>query len=282
MKPLTLLLASVFCAGLIAAEADYQTQHDSADKAFNELEGKQTDASELELQKKELEIERLKLELEKRKLAEEKQKLKSDQLRTEPQSKTLPQEEPRGKQSGFYIGIEAFGATGRRTSTVKNSSGVTLSETESDIDYTHQKLQLGLIVEGNRVALGVTAGKEIRDSDGSLYKKGTGVDMTFDLVSDSLYDPASTSNILPFLRLGAGIGVYEHLDEDKIYFEDDTATAIEGKLGLGLYYQINETFEIAASYEWMFSVQNYQDTSDNTLEISDTISGIALGFNAHF
>ncbi len=274
------ILASLLGVTLMAAEADYRTQQESADKAFSELESEESSDKDLELQKKDLEIERLKLELEKRKLAEEKQKFQ--QSASGQQTFHQPRPAPKIKQEGFYVGLEAYRGMGTRTWKTTDADTSVTTETEENIEFSQQTLKIGMLVEGHRAYLGLTAGKDITEDGTSQYKEGHSIDAGFDFVFDTLYDASSSSNILPFLRAGIGIGFYEHLDEDKIYYEDDTATAVEVRLGVGIYYQIDRTFEVAASLERLASVQYFKDTNDNTLEITDALSSLSVGVNYHF
>jgi hypothetical protein len=277
MKHITPLLASLLSVTLLAAEADYQTQHDSADKAFNEMEGKSDKEKDLELQRKELEIERLKLELEKKQLAEEKQKA--------AQPAPAPSHQARrssAKESTFYLGLETYSASGTRTYKTSYKNGGSYS-TGYDSKFTQQALKLGFGGLGdNRLALDLIFGKDITIDGDSLYESGTGVGLTWDIVMSSLYNPSDSSNLLPFLRLGFGVGSYKHLEENKIYYAEDTTSSVELKWGLGIYYQINKSFELALSYDWLTGAMAYKDANENELTITDQVGGIALGINAHF
>ena len=124
--------------------------------------------------------------------------------------------------------------------------------------------------------------KDVTIKGSSQYKDGNSIDFGFDLVFDSLYDPSSTRNFFPFLRAGASIGVYEHRTEDKIVYEDDSALATEIRLGAGIYYQINRSFELAASFERMVSIQTFENSNNDTMSITDALSGVAFGCNVHF
>jgi hypothetical protein len=280
MKKSIVVLASLLALNLTAAEADYATQQESADKAFNELDGKEADNKEIELQKKELEIERLKLELEKKQLAEERQKAQQPAPQAY-QAPSRPAQQP--YRSSFYIGFETYNASGTRTKTAKNSSGSTLWEVENDIDFAQQALKIGFgELSENRITIDILSGRDISYEGTSLYKDGTGFGLTWDVVMSSLYDASSESNLLPFLRLGFAIGSYEYLDEYAYLYEDDSASTVELKLGFGLFYQINKTFELAVSYDMNTAALAYEDSVGNKLEITDQVSGIALGFNAHF
>ena len=277
----SIVLASLLGLSLMAADADYQTQQDSADKAFNELEGKETTDKDLELQKKELEIERLKLELERKKLAEEKQN--SQQPAPSYQEPARPA--PTDNGSVFYIGFEVFNANGTREVTLKDSSGSTLSTAEADIDFSQQAFKLGLGGLGdNRLTLDFVSGRKLSNSDtgNDLYKEGTGIGLTWDIVMSSLYRPASPTNFLPFLRLGFSVGSYEYLDEQKYLYADDKATTVEFTYGLGMYFQINKTLELAASYDIQTAALAYEDSYGNKLEITDQVGGLAIGLNVHF
>jgi len=278
----TLLLTALLSLNLIAADADYQTQQDSADKAFNELDGKESDGKDLELQKKELEIERLKLELEKKKLAEEKQK--AQQPAPAQQTYQAPSRPVQQYESDFYIGLETYSATGTRTNKYTDSSGWT-AEATADIDFTQRALKIGFGKLGeNRLTIDLTSGRDITDSTSgdSYYKEGTGVGLTWDIVMSSMYKSASASNLLPFLRLGFGIGTYEYLDEYKYLYAEDTVSTVEFKWGIGVYYQINKTFELSASYDSQTAALAYENASGDKWEITDQVGGVAIGFNVHF
>ncbi|MDQ1339647.1 MAG: hypothetical protein QG567_800 [Campylobacterota bacterium] len=270
--------ASVF---VFAEQSSYEEQQNSSQKALNELDGKGVSEKDLQLMRKDLEIERLKLELEKQKFAEEKQK-NEQQIVTADEAPSESIQNNKNPNSGVFIGIETYGASGTRTYTI-STSGNSATELEHDIDYAQQTLKLGIGELGdNRLAVGFTFGKDIRYEGDSLYKSGTSVDIVWDIVMSSLYQESSQSNLLPFFRLGFGVGSYEYLDEDKPLYVEDTASSVEVKFGFGVYYQIDKTFELALSYDFQTSAFAYEDVDGDTMDIADSVSGLALGFNVHF
>lgn len=266
---------------IFAGESSYEVQQNSSQKALDELDGKEMSEKDLQLMKKDLEIERLKLELEKQKFAEEKQKNEQQMVVADETPRESIQNN-KNSNSGVFIGVETYGASGTRTYAI-TTSGESTTELEHDIDYTQQTLKLGIGDLGdNRLAVGFTFGKDISYEGDSLYKSGTSVDIIWDIVMSSLYQESSQSNLLPFFRLGFGIGSYEYLDEEKSLYTEDSATTAEFKFGFGAYYQIDKTFELALSYDFQIAAFSYEDPDGDIMNITDDIGGLALGFNIHF
>lgn len=279
-----ILLASLLAAGLIAAEADYQTQQNSADKAFNELDGKDSSNKDLELQKKELEIERLKLELEKKKLAEE----KAQQPASAP-SYQAPQ--PTVRTSNFYLGFETYNASGTQTTKLE-ADGYDSEEYEEDATYTQRRLVIGFgRVNENRFEIGLSSGRSFSGDSGfndKIEEDGTGLDLTWNIVASSMYNAHADTNVLPFFKIGFGYGVYDLTDEFTSAY-DTTETQIvefDFKLGLGAYIQLNENMEFSASYDitgMVFQPIEYETFIGTVTETnSASVSGLSLGFNFHF
>lgn len=284
MKKQALILASLAVLSLNAAEADYATQNNSADKAFNELEGKEQGDKDLELQKKELEIERLKLELKKKKMAEEKQKAQ------EP----APAPRPSRQSSSFYIGIESYFASGTQKQEWESSDtpiydGITQEE---HTRYTQKRLVLGFgRANENRLEIGLVNGKKF-DSDiyiNNGIDEGTGMDLIWNIVGSPLSGNNASPTILPFFKIGFGYGAYEFTNEFKEYWNiaSDQIVAFEFKLGLGAYIQLNKNIEFSASYDYTgvaFEPIKYDNGFGTTIteKNSANIAGFNLGFNYHF
>lgn len=280
---LKILLLMFFSASVLvfAEQPSYQEQQNSSQKALDELDGKEMSEKDLQLMRKDLEIEKLKLELEKQKFAEEKQK-NEQQIVTADEASRESTQNNKNSNSGVFIGIETYEASGTRTYTV-TASGESTTELEHDIDYAQQTLKLGIGDLGdNRLAVGFTFGKDISYKGDSLYKNGTSVDIIWDIVMSSLYEESSQSNLLPFFRLGFGVGSYEYLDEEKPLYAEDSATSAEFKFGFGAYYQIDKTFELALSYDFQITAFSYEDPDGDIMNVADDIGGLALGFNIHF
>ena len=219
--------------------------------------------------------------MEKKELAEEKQKYRQSSSGIQPHTVTgLPS--PKMKQDGFYVGIEMFRGSGTRSWKITDSDSSISTETEKNIEFSQQTLKVGMLVEGNRVYLGITTGKDVTIKGTSQYKDGGSIDFGFDLVFDSLYDPDASSNFLPFLRASTALGFYEYLKEDKADYEDDSATTVELRVGAGMNYQINRKLELAASFERLVSIQTFENPNNNTVTITDAVNGVALGINYHF
>lgn len=287
MKIYTVILASITALSLSAAEADYATQNNSADKAFNELEGKKSSDKDLELQKKELEIERLKLEMEKQKLAEEKQK-------TQQPAPAYQAPRPSVRTSTFYLGFETYNASGTQTAAYKSDDFPTIDgqEEKEDATFTQNRLVIGFgRVNENRFEIGLTSGRTFTGDSGvndMIEEGGTGLDLMWNIVAGSMYDPGAGTNVLPFFKIGFGYGTYKITDEFKAAYNmtETEIVAFDFKLGLGAYIQLNKNMEFSASYDYTgtaFQPIEYQYLGGTVTE-NDTanISGLNLGFNFHF
>lgn len=280
----TLFLASLAALSLNAAEADYATQNNSADKAFNELEGKDQSDKDLELKKKELEIERLKLELEKKKLAEEKQQA------AQPAPAAYPAPRRAVRTSKFYLGVEGYNASGTQKTTYE-ADGYDTEEYEESADYTQSRLIIGFgRVNENRFEIGLSSGKKFTGDAGfnDKIEDGVGLDVAWNIVISSLYDSASSVNVLPFFKMGIGYGVYKLTDEFTSQYVTTAEQIVSGevKLGAGAYIQLNKHVEFSVGYDytWMAFQPIEYDIGSTTVTEKDSanLSGLNLGFNFHF
>jgi len=292
MKKIT-LLASLLSVSLMAADADYQTQHDSADKAFNEMEGKENSDKDLELQKKDLEIERLKLELEKKKLAEEKQKSQqpAPSYQATPSYQSPRQTVP---TSSFYLGFETYNASGKQTTTYESDDypAIDGQENEEESKYTQNRIVIGFgRVNENRFEIGFSSGRTFTGDSGFndiIEEGGTGLDLTWNIVASSMYNAQASTNVLPFFKIGFGYGVYELTDEFTTYYNSNETqiVAFDFKLGLGAYVQLNKNIEFSAAYDYtgmaFQPIEYYYGSASITEKNSAAFSGLSLGFNFHF
>lgn len=185
-----------------------------------------------------------------------------------------------------YFGIEGHYGTGNQTERTRLSKNL-YREYDEPMIYNEVAFKLGFGDIGeDRLELGltITKGYSLKDSTAeSEFDTGRGIDIAYLFAFNSLYEPLDTNNIIPFVRLGAGIGQFDIKQEFQEYYDGtETILATEYRYGFGVFSQLTRRMELMFSY--LIIKREFQEIEDSGFdkEILHDTGGLSLGLNYHF
>jgi hypothetical protein len=142
-------------------------------------------------------------------------------------------------------------------------------------DIGDDRLELGLAIN---------KGYAIKDSTvESEFDTGRSIDLSYFFTFKSLYEPLDTTNMIPYVRFGAGIGQFDIKQAYQEYYGGtETIIATEYKYGAGLFSQLTRQMELTFCYLIIKrEFQKIEDSGFSKQIIHDT-GGLSLGLNYHF
>ncbi len=185
-----------------------------------------------------------------------------------------------------YFGLEGHYGTGTQTERTRLSKNL-YREFDEAMIYNEVTFKLGFgDIGDNRFELGLSINKgySLKDSTvESEFDTGRSLDLSYFFTFKSLYEPLDTTNIIPFVRIGAGIGQFDIKQEFQEYYDGtETILATEYKYGAGLFSQVSRRMELSLSY--LIIKREFQEIEDSgfSKEISHDTGGLSLGLNYHF
>ena len=185
-----------------------------------------------------------------------------------------------------YFGIEGHYATGTQTERTQLSQNL-YREYDEPMIYSEITFKLGFgDIGDDRLELGLTINKGyvLKDSTvESEFDTGRGVDLSYFFTFKSLYEPLDTTNFIPYVRLGAGIGQFDIKQEYQEYYDGtQTIIATEYKYGAGVFSQLTRRMELTFCY--LIINRQFQEIEDSgfSKEITHDTGGLSLGLNYHF
>jgi len=185
-----------------------------------------------------------------------------------------------------YFGIEGHYATGTQTERTQLSKNLYREYDEAMI-YHEVTFKLGFgDIGDDRLELGLTINKGyvLKDSTvESEFDTGRSLDISYYFAFKSLYEPLDTTNFIPYLRIGAGIGQFDIKQEYQEYYDGtQTIIATEYKYGVGVFSQVTRRMELTFGY--LIINRQFQEIEDSgfSKEITHDTGGLSLGLNYHF
>ena len=185
-----------------------------------------------------------------------------------------------------YFGIEGHYATGTQTERTQLSQNLYREYDEAMI-YHEVTFKLGFgDIGDDRLELGLTINKGyvLKDSTAeSEFDTGRSADLSYFFTFKSFYEPLDTTNFIPYIRLGAGIGQFDIKQEYQEYYDGtQTIIATEYKYGAGIFSQMTRRMELSFCY--LIINRQFQEIEDSgfSKEILHETGGLSLGLNYHF
>jgi len=187
---------------------------------------------------------------------------------------------------GTYFGLEGHYATGTQTDRRQLSKNLYRENDEAMI-YNEVTFKLGFGDIGeDRAELGLTINKGYKFKDSTVeseFDTGRSIDFSYFFIFRSMYEAVDTTNIIPFVRLGAGVGQFDIKSEYQEYYDGArTILSTEYKYGAGIFSQLSRRMELSFCY--LIIKREFQkiDNNDFPQEIIHNTGGLSLGLNYHF
>lgn len=187
---------------------------------------------------------------------------------------------------GTYLGLEGQYATGIQTERTRLSEHLYRENDEAMI-YNEVTFKLGFGDIGeDRFELGLTVNKGYSFKDSTVkseFDTGRSLDASYSFIFDALYEKIDTGNIIPFFRIGVGIGQFDIKEEYQSYYNGaKSILATDYKYGAGLFMQLTRRMEFSFSYDIV--KRQFQKIEDSGFdkEIIHNTGGLSFGINYHF
>lgn len=185
-----------------------------------------------------------------------------------------------------YFGIEGHYGTGVQTERTRLSKNL-YREYDEPMIYNEVTFKLGYGDIGeDRLELGlaINKGYSLKDSTvESEFDTGRSIELSYFFTFESLYEPLDTTNFIPYVRFGAGIGQFDIKQAYQEYYDGtQTIIAMEYKYGAGVFSQLTRRMELTFCY--LIIKREFQEIEDSGFakEIIHDTGGLSLGLNYHF
>ncbi len=187
--------------------------------------------------------------------------------------------------SRWYAGFSGRYATGEETARTQLSEAIyredTIKLADQDVSMVFGYGTMG----GDRIELAVVPFRSFSYQDSLSepeFGSGRGLDLSYSFAMGNLYQESSPDNLIPFIKIGVGVSLFDVGQDYAANYESDTILANDYILGIGTLFQMGRRVSFTVSYE--MREREFQDITRGSYlrKTSQRLNGVGIGLNYHF